>query len=217
MRGSVPKPTARTPRHIAAAALVSLGAAAAALAYYFTPEYSRVGYAPIQPVAFSHRTHVGELGMDCRYCHDAAERAERANLPPASTCMDCHNQILIDDPRLAPLQEAVQTERPLPWIRVHALPDYVAFSHAAHLRRGVACVECHGRVDRTDRTREEKSLSMRFCLDCHRAPETRLRPLEKVFDPTWTPPKGEEGAALSKALARRWSVRRLTDCSACHR
>ena len=112
--------------------------------YYFSPKYTRVGYQPIQPVAFPHSVHADQLGIDCRYCHSAVEKSWYSNIPTATTCMNCHNQVLKDDPRLALVRESAATGKPIPWVQVHKVPDYVYFNHSVHVNRGVSCVHCHG-------------------------------------------------------------------------
>ena len=144
--------------------------------YYLTPKYSRVGYQPIQPVSFSHATHAGQLGIDCRYCHNAVEKSWYSNIPGSSTCMNCHNQVLKDDPRLALIRESAQSGKPIPWVQIHRVPDYVYFNHSVHVDRGISCVECHGPVNKMEEVYHNKPLSMTFCLDCHRNPAAKIRP-----------------------------------------
>ena len=129
--------------------LLTGGAVTAGMWYYFTPKYSRVGYQPLQPVAFSHAVHVDQLGLDCRYCHNAVEKSWYSNIPASSTCMNCHEQVLKDDPRLALVRESAQTGQPIPWVQIHRVPDYVYFNHEVHVRRGISCVKCHGRIDQS--------------------------------------------------------------------
>jgi len=204
-------------------AAVLLGAAVVAgVWYYFTPKYTRVGYQPLQPVAFSHRVHVEQLGMDCRYCHSDVERAWFSNVPASATCMNCHNQVLKDDPRLALVRESAATGRPIPWVQVHKLPDYVYFNHAVHVNRGVSCVECHGRVDQMDEVYHAQPLSMAFCLDCHRDPAAKLRPLERITDLAWQwsadpAQAAQQQRAQGGKFVHDWKVESLQSCSACHR
>ena len=181
-----------------------------------TAEPHAVGEAVEQPVPFSHRHHVGELGLDCRYCHATVETAADAGMPPVSTCMTCHSQLYTDQPMLAPLVRSWQTHVPLQWNRVYQLPDFVYFDHSIHVAKGVGCVSCHGRVDRMPLMRRAVSLSMRWCLACHRAPQQFLRPRDKVFDLAWQPADQDR---LGMALMRRYAIHasRLTDCSVCHR
>jgi hypothetical protein len=171
-----------------------------------------------QPVPFSHRHHVGDDGIDCRYCHASVETASTAGIPPLETCMTCHSQLFTDAPVLAPLVTAYRGRVPLAWNRVHDLPDFVYFDHAIHVGKGVGCTTCHGPVDRMPLTWRAASLDMQWCLDCHRAPEEHLRPLARVFDVDWQPPADQraQGLALKQAYRIR-DARQLTDCSTCHR
>ena len=161
-----PKWTNQLPLKVITGLLLSGTAVTAGVWYYFSPKYSRVGYQPIQPVAFSHAIHAGQLGLDCRYCHNAVEKSWYSNVPAASTCMNCHNQVLKEDPKLALVRESAQTGRPIPWVQIHITPDYVYFNHSVHVNRGVSCVECHGRIDKMDEVYQAKPLSMAFCLEC---------------------------------------------------
>lgn len=170
-----------------------------------------------QPVQFSHRHHVGDDGIDCRYCHTAVERSAFAGIPPTSTCMNCHRQIWAQSPMLEPVRESYRTGRPILWTRVYDLPDYVYFNHSIHVRKGVGCSTCHGRVDLMPLVWQAVSLQMEWCLDCHRQPERYLRPIDQVFNMEWEPPMDqiERGRRLAQAygLPRR---ELLTSCSICH-
>lgn len=212
-----PKWTNRLPVKVLAGLAVVSTAATAGVWYYFSPEYTRVGYAPLQPVAFSHNVHAEQLGLDCRYCHAGVEQSWYSPVPASSVCLNCHVQVLKDDPRLAPARESVATGTPIPWVQVHKLPDYVHFNHAVHVRRGVSCFSCHGPVHQMDEVREAKSLSMTFCLDCHRRPEAHLRPPAEVFHLNWQPASPDRQLAEGRQRAREWKVRRLEYCSTCHR
>ncbi len=180
-----------------------------------SPTTQHVGYMPAQPVAYSHRVHVGEIGMDCRYCHTTVETASFAAIPPTQTCMNCHAMIRKDSEKMAPVRESYATGQPLRWKRVHDLPDYAYFSHQAHVTRGVGCVSCHGRVDRMEEVWQEKPLNMGFCLDCHRNPEPHLRPLDAVTSMDWVP--DEDPETLGARLREEMRVNPSTDCSTCHR
>jgi hypothetical protein len=203
------------------AALAGAGVTAG-VTYYCTPKYSRVGYQPVQPVPFSHKVHAGQLGLDCRYCHNGVEKSWFSNLPGASTCMNCHNQVLKDDPRLAIVRASATNNTPIPWVQVHKVPDYVYFNHEVHVRRGISCVKCHGRIDQMDEVYHAEPLSMSFCLDCHRNPAANIRPENKVTDLGWQwSTNAEENARLQavhgKQLVKDWKVQSLQSCSACHR
>lgn len=183
--------------------------------YGFSPLTTDVGYAPEQPVPYSHALHAGELGIDCRYCHTTVEEAAWAAIPPTQTCMNCHKTIRPDSSKLALVRQSSATGTPIRWVKVHDLPDYVYFDHSAHINRGVGCVSCHGRVDRMEVVYQAEPLSMGWCLECHRQPEKYLRPLESVTDMDWSAQgdRLEVGARLRKAL----NVNPSTDCSTCHR
>jgi hypothetical protein len=173
------------------------------------------GVARVQPVQFSHKHHVGELGIDCRYCHGSVERSAVASVPPTATCMSCHSQIWVQSDVLEPVRASWRTDRPLEWIKVHDLPDFVYFDHAVHVHKGVGCVTCHGRVDRMNQVWQASSLQMEWCLECHRAPERFVRPREHVFDLAWEPPADQ--LALGRRLVDAYRIRARTDCSTCHR
>jgi hypothetical protein len=193
------------------------GIATAGVDYYMTPKYTRVGYSPVQPVPFSHEKHVGELGLDCRYCHSYVERSGFANLPTAQTCMNCHNQIKTTSAQLAIVRKSYETGEPVPWVQVHEVPDFVYFNHSIHINRGVSCVECHGRIDQMDVVSHAKPLSMGFCLDCHRAPGMHLRPMSKVTDLAWEAPTPAAQREMGERFVHDWRVKPPESCSGCHR
>ncbi len=180
-----------------------------------SPQTTAVGYRPEQPVPYSHALHAGELGIDCRYCHNPVERAAWAAIPPTQTCMNCHAKIRATSAKLLPVRESYATGLPIPWVKVDDLPDYVYFNHAAHLHAGVGCVECHGRVDKMDVVRQVKPLSMGWCLDCHRDPDRHLRPPALVTKMDWVAP--EDPAVYGKKLRLANNINPSTDCWTCHR
>ncbi len=212
-----PKSANRLPLQIIIYLFVLGGVATAVVTYYMTPKYTRVGYAPIQPVPFSHALHAGQLGIDCRYCHNDVERSWFANLPTAQTCMNCHDQIKATSPLLAVVRRSYKTGAPVPWVQIHRTPDYVYFNHAIHVSRGISCVECHGRVDQMDRVREVKSLAMAFCLKCHRNPAPHVRPLDEVTHLGWHAPSPEAQLAMGRQFVHDWKIRPPENCSGCHR
>ena len=163
-----------------------------------------------QPVPFSHKHHVGDIGLDCRYCHSTVETAAFAGMPATETCLTCHSQLFADAPLLAPLHRSAAAGRPIAWTRLHKLPDFVYFDHSIHVAKGVGCVECHGRVDQMPLEWRSKPLQMQWCLDCHREPRPHLRPHDAVF--SMLPIAGASAPAMALQ-----STRRLTDCSTCHR
>lgn len=181
-----------------------------------TAEPHQVNEAVEQPVPFSHRHHVGDVGIDCRYCHASVETDAFAGIPPISTCMTCHSQLYTDQPMLKPVVDSWRSGIALHWQRVNQLPDFVYFNHSAHVAKGVGCVSCHGRIDRMPLTLRTQSLSMKWCLDCHRAPEKFLRPRDKVFMMDREPVHQKK---LGLMLISEYHIdkRRLTDCSVCHR
>ncbi|HEY4416591.1 MAG TPA: cytochrome c3 family protein [Verrucomicrobiae bacterium] len=222
MSAIFPKWTNWLPLALGVGAALTGVAVAAGVTIYLTPKYTRAGYQPVQPVPFSHKIHAGQLGVDCRYCHSGVDKSWVANIPSASTCMNCHNQVLKDDPRLALVRESATNNTPIPWVQVHITPDYVYFNHSVHVTRGISCVECHGRVDQMDEVRHVKSFSMSFCLDCHRDPAAHIRPTDKVTDLGWKwdadPAKAAQLQAVNGAkFVHDWKVESLQSCSACHR
>ncbi len=177
---------------VPAALTVALGATAVGVVggvyYYFTPEFWEVGYMPDQPVDYSHQIHVGQLGIDCRYCHTHVEESAYANVPSTQTCMNCHageegawhylNSDLwnahLQNENLQTLREKYEEREPVQWVKIHKLPDYAHFNHASHIRAGVSCYSCHGRIDQMEVVYQEHSLSMAWCLSCHRNQEKYL-------------------------------------------
>ena len=200
---------------IAAAAVGGLLYATLVVALGFSPRATDVGYAPEQPVPYSHALHVGQLGIDCRYCHNTVEIAAHAAVPPTQTCMNCHSMIRKTSEKLIPVFSSYATGMPVEWIRVHDLPDYVYFNHAAHVRRGVGCVSCHGRVDTMEVVYQAEMLSMGWCLDCHRSPERHLRPVEFVTELDWVPQ--EDQLVLGARLRETNNINPPVDCNTCHR
>ena len=177
-----PKSANRLPLQIIIFLVVFGGVATAGVTYYMTPKYTRVGYAPVQPVPFSHALHAGQLGLDCRFCHSNVEKSGHSNVPTSQTCMNCHNQVKKDSALLAPVRASYETGEAVPWVWIHTTPDYVYFNHAAHVNRGVSCVECHGKINEMDVVAHAQPLSMGFCIECHRNPELRVREKADVFN-----------------------------------
>jgi hypothetical protein len=171
-----------------------------------------------QPVQFSHRHHVEGLGIDCRYCHLSVEDSSFAGIPATSICMNCHEQIWNQSPMLAPVRESYENKQPLQWTRVHDLPDFAYFNHAAHVQKGVGCTTCHGQLDQTALAFKDETLFMQWCLNCHREPERYLRPRDEVFNMDYEPPENQ--LELGRELVERYNVRppqQMTDCITCHR
>ncbi|HWP59561.1 MAG TPA: cytochrome c3 family protein [Candidatus Acidoferrales bacterium] len=187
-------------------------------AIYRSPYVTQAEVVREQPVQFSHKHHVGDDGIDCRYCHTSVEESAFAGIPPTKTCMNCHSQIWSDSPTLAPVRQSLDAGTPIAWNRVHNLPDFVYFDHSIHVNKGVGCVTCHGRVDRMPLTWQQQSLLMEWCLECHRQPERYVRPRAEVFNMDWQPPG--DALALGRKLVREYEIQSpavLTSCSTCHR
>ncbi|PLX32150.1 MAG: cytochrome C [Ignavibacteria bacterium] len=183
--------------------------------YYGSPWYTDVGYTPVQPVPYSHKFHVGELGLDCRYCHVGVEVSPVAMIPPTQTCMNCHAMILADSPKLAPIRASWESGRPVPWIRIHKVPDYAYFDHSAHVSVGVGCESCHGNIAEMEEVFLAEPLSMSWCLVCHRNPEPHLRPVEDITVMGWTPP--EDQAERAAVIRIKRDINPPETCSGCHR
>ncbi len=168
-----------------------------------------------QPVPFSHDHHVGQIGIDCRYCHTAVEKSSSAGIPPTATCMNCHNQLWTNAQLLEPIRASYKSNQPIKWSRVYDLPEFVYFNHSIHVAKGVACVTCHGPVNRMPLMYQFPPLTMQWCLSCHKDPVKNIRPREEVTNVNWTPPAGFEKEQLR--LASLYNVQSKTSCSTCHR
>jgi hypothetical protein len=218
MANIFPRSSNFLPLKVIACGAVTVPLVIAAVWYYFTPKYTRVGYMPTQPVPFSHALHVGQLGMDCRYCHSFVEVGGPANIPTTQTCMNCHSQVKKDSSKLAAVRESWETGKPIPWVKIHQAPDYVYFNHSVHVNRGVSCQSCHGNINRMEVVYHAEPHSMGWCLECHRNPEKHIRPVEHVFNLDWKPEMiGEKQETLGKRLAADWNIQPPQNCAACHR
>ena len=203
---------------LVAIVLVPLGAVLLALVAVRSPYTTGEGRFVEQQVPFSHKHHVGDLGIDCRMCHYGVERGARAVVPPTKVCMTCHSQLWTNAAMLAPVRASMATGKPMAWSRVNRLPDYVYFDHHAHVRNGVPCAACHGAVDDMPLTRQAAPMTMQWCLECHRAPEKQMVPLAREYDPhAYTAALTAAEARQIQAKVAALETRRLTDCSTCHR
>ena len=179
---------------------------------------TRVGVAPDQPVPFSHKHHSGELGIDCRYCHQSVEHLATAGIPPTWTCMTCHSQIWKSSPMLEPVRASLKGDTPLVWTRVNRLPDYVYYNHSIHIAKGIGCSSCHGNMTAMQLTAKANAFEMSFCLNCHRHPEKYVRPQSEIYNMAWSPPSDQ--SEVGTALVKQYHIgtpAKLTDCSICHR
>jgi hypothetical protein len=197
--------------------VIVVGLAVLAYALIRSPVVTAVGVPQTQPVPFSHQQHVGGLGLDCRYCHSTVEVSNTASIPPTETCMGCHAQVATESVALAPVRDSYANNQPIKWVRVHDLPDYVYFNHAIHVRQGVGCETCHGRIDQMPVVAKTHALQMDWCLDCHRAPQNQIRPRAAVFTMGWQPPTDQTTLGLQLVAEYGIHVNQLTDCSVCHR
>jgi hypothetical protein len=212
-----PKSANALPLQIVIFLVVLAGVATAAVTYYSTPKYLRVGYQPIQPVPFDHSLHAGNLGIDCRYCHVAVEKSATSSVPSAQTCMNCHSVIKKDSPLLEPVRRSYATGEPVPWVKIHQLPDYVYFNHSVHVNRGISCVECHGKINEMPVVYHSQSLSMGFCLDCHRDPALRIRDPKDVFNLDSLTLAQQGRLEEAHKFVQDWKVKPPQSCSGCHR
>ena len=180
---------------------------------------TRQGEAREQPIPFSHAHHVGSMGIDCRYCHTGVDNSPHAMVPPTKTCMNCHSQIWIGSSTLQPVRDSYQTNESIRWTKVNDLPDYVYFNHSIHIKKGVGCETCHGRVDTMPLMYQQASLQMRWCLDCHRNPEKYVRPRELVtkmgYEPEVDAKMSQE--ELGPKLVKEYEIQKLETCWTCHR
>lgn len=183
-----------------------------------SPTFTKVGVAVAQPVPFPHSFHISVVGLNCRYCHDGVDKTSFADLPPTETCMSCHSQILLDSPKLAPVRDSWKTGTPIQWTRVNNVPDFVYFNHQIHIKKGVGCETCHGRMDQAGTAVKAQDFTMAFCLDCHRNPQKFIRPQANVYDMGYKP--AEDQLALGDTLVKEYNImpaHQLTNCSICHR
>ncbi len=188
-----------------------------ALPIYARTINNAVGVPVAQPVAFQHNLHVAQLGIDCRYCHTTVEVAAAATVPDTQTCMSCHSQIRVGTPELAVVAASWELDTPIPWNKVHNLPDYAYFNHSAHVNSGVGCSTCHGQIDQMAGIWKNESLTMGWCMDCHREPERFLRPRSEVFNMAYVPPTDQRTLGLELVAAYHVSHEKLYQCSVCHR
>lgn len=213
----------RSANNIAKASIVVAIVLAGVVGYVYT-QVARSSYLTgrylekQQPVQFSHKHHVGDDGIDCRYCHTAVETSSSAGMPPTQTCMNCHSQIWADSPYLEPVRASFRDNKPIEWTRVHDLPEYAYFNHSIHVAKGVGCSSCHGDIANMPSVYQENTLQMEWCLSCHREPEKFLRPKEEIFNTKWDVNNLTDEERLQlKADYKIRSKEMMTSCSTCHR
>ena len=190
----------------------------AVLAVARSPYMTRQNFTREQPVQFSHKHHVGDDGIDCRYCHTSVETSAVAGIPPTKTCMNCHSVLFNNSSYLDPVRDSYRNDKSIEWVKVHRLADFVYFNHSIHINKGVGCSTCHGQVNQMPLVFQANTLLMQWCLDCHRDPEQALRPKDQVFNMDWKAPENQ--AELGAKLRTEYKIRtteELVSCSTCHR
>ena len=168
-----------------------------------------------QPLQFSHMHHVNDDGIDCRYCHTSVETSSFAGIPPTNTCMNCHSVLFANAAFLEPVRASFRDNKPLHWIRVHDLPDFVYFNHSIHIKKGVGCETCHGRIDQMPLTYQQNSLLMEWCINCHKNPQDYIRPRSEITTMGYRP--AEAQSVLGPRLVREYAINPPLNCSTCHR
>lgn len=186
-----------------------------AYAYFSHPRVLDTGYSPVQPVPYSHKLHAGNLGMDCLYCHYTVDKSSYAAIPSTNVCMNCHEKIKPQSERLLKVRESYASGEPIPWVKIHKLPDYVYFNHQAHVTAGVSCLSCHGRIDQMAEVKQMQPLSMAWCLECHRNPAPNIRPAELVTKLSWVPDR--DAAEIGREIIAAKHINPPQNCSGCHR
>jgi len=186
------------------------------LIYSRSPYPAFAQHSPTQPVPFSHALHVG-IKIECQYCHSSVAISSSAGIPSTQTCMTCHSVIRTDSAALAPVRDSYATGKPIQWNLVHVLGDFVYFNHSIHVTKGVGCSTCHGQVSQMNQMRQVVSLTMGWCITCHRAPEQYLRPQSEIFNSDWVPPADQLAQGQQLVKANHIAVSKLTNCTICHR
>lgn len=156
--------------------------------FYVFPSSSNRGYAPEQPVPFSHKIMAGVQKIPCLYCHTGADKSRHAGIPSMNVCMNCHSMVRLDSPFIQKVRKTFNEGKNLEWNRVHMLPDFVYFSHKRHVAKGVRCETCHGDVKNMDVIQQFAPLTMGWCLDCHRGVTTPPEVRAQVFPDEPTKP-----------------------------
>lgn len=176
--------------------------------YEIVPTATNQGYAPEQPIPFSHRLHAGDNKITCMYCHADVERSRHASVPPVATCMNCHLVVKTDSPWIQQVKKAYDENKPIQWVRIHELPDFVYFPHKRHVAKGLACQTCHGPIETMDKVYQYSKLTMGWCMECHRGrstPDSVKALLEKEM---------KEGA--ERPMENGHPLVAPVQCSTCH-
>lgn len=213
----------RSANNIAKISMI-MAAVLGGLAFYFYTQIARSSYLTgiyvekQQPVQFSHKHHVGDDGIDCRYCHTQVETSASAGIPPTQTCMNCHSQLFADQDYLEPIRASYRDNKPIEWQRVHDLPEFAYFNHSIHVAKGVGCSTCHGQIDNMPAVFQQNTLQMEWCLSCHREPEKFIRPKSEIYNMQWK--DGDINPEQRLQLKEQYKIRSkemMTSCSTCHR
>lgn len=211
------RPSSNTIAKVSIATVFLLAGGTLAVAYIMDRGAwtTSVRMAPEQPIQFSHKHHVKDDGLDCRYCHTGVETSAFAGLPPTETCMTCHSQIWSNASATQGIRDSWSSGKSIEWTRVHDLPDYVYFNHSIHISKGMGCSACHGQVDEMPLLYRVNTLNMNWCINCHREPEKYIRPKSEVFNVDYVYPSNQ--LELGRQLVKEYHVQSLTDCVTCHR
>jgi hypothetical protein len=211
------RPSSNVIARLSIALVILLAGSLLAFAYIMDRGHwiTNVQIAPEQPIFFSHKHHVKDDGIDCRYCHTTVENSSFANIPPTETCMTCHSQIWSNATATQPIRDSWSSGKSIEWQRVHKLPDFVYFNHSIHVNKGIGCSSCHGKVDEMPWIYKVATLNMNWCLNCHRDPAKFIRPKSEVFNVEYVYPANQ--AQLGPQLMKEYHVQSLTDCVTCHR
>ena len=161
-------------RFIIPGALAAIVLTVAATGWLTQPDRFARGYAPAQPIQFSHQLHPGTLRIPCTYCHTGILKSRQAGIPSVEKCLNCHKVTKTDSPDIKALAARYDSNQPLRWARIHALPDHVYFDHRPHVHSGILCQTCHGEVQTMGIVYQNMSMRMSNCLGCHRDPKDAL-------------------------------------------
>ncbi len=214
---------------IVAAALLVGGLGYIIYAVNQSAYYTNINVARQQPVPFSHKHHVTDDGIDCRYCHTLVEKSPYAGVPTTQICMSCHSKLWLNSAVLEPVRASFATDVSLEWTRVNAVPDFVYFDHSIHVNKGIGCTTCHGPIGQMPLTYRANTLYMRWCIDCHKHPELHVRyrpgdPRQKnkvtpdVFNAAYVEPPDQ--LEFGRQLVKEYKIKEpkiITDCYTCHR